>query len=328
MPDFFREKWKINRQGSFSAKARNTEGIHAAGFLAFTCAVVGEMVVMIAKCWVACLLLLFSGLLYAGDKAPERSIRMVANGEAGAEFQLEARQAPLAQVLNEIARKSAVPVHYSVLPEGLVTATCVGSTLKRILECLLGPRVDLVFQYSQGSAKTKRLPQPVEVWLLGSTMGSIPTGAGNCPATVIADQDGQPELAVAHEQTGEDKMDALLEMAKAKDPGLRASALSRLATEGPKNDANVQRTVEQALSDQNADVRAQAVFALAQLEGAGAAAELQQALHDSDAAVRLMALDYVENDITLLRQVINDPDEAVRTRVAMKLKEHANTVTP
>jgi hypothetical protein len=283
---------------------------------------------MIAKYWAACLLLLFSDLLCAGDKAHENSIRIVANGEVGVEFQLDARQAPLAQVLNEIARKTAVPVHYSVLPEGLVTATCVGSTLKKILECLLGPRVDLVFRYSQGSAKTERLPQPVEVWLLGSTVASVPTGAGNCPATVMPEHDGLPELAVLNEQTGEDKTDTLLEMTKAKDPGLRASALSRLATEGRKNDANVRRTVEHALSDQIADVRAQAVFALAQLEGAGAAAELQQALHDSDPAVRLMALDYVENDITLLRQVVNDPDEAVRIRVEMKLKEHANAVTP
>jgi hypothetical protein len=285
------------------------------------------MVVMTAKCWVACLLLLFSGLLCAGDKAHERSIRIVANGEAGAEFQLEARQAPLAQVLNEIARKSAVPVHYSVLPEGLVTATCVGATLKQVMECLLARKADLIVRYSKPSTQTQARVsdknQPIEIWVLGSRF----TDAANCSGPTLPQQTisnspvKSPDSQVEAAEIEPDQTDNLLMMAKSKDATVRADAIGALMAAGREGDANVKRALEEALTDPNANVRAQAISSLAHREGSAAVVSLQDALHDTDAGVRLMAVDGAGNNIALLQQAVNDDDETVRNLAISKLEE-------
>ncbi|MFA5921562.1 MAG: HEAT repeat domain-containing protein [Methylococcaceae bacterium] len=282
---------------------------------------------MTAKCWVACLLLLFSGLLCAGDKAHERSIRIVANGEAGAEFQLEARQAPLAQVLNEIARKSAVPVHYSVLPEGLVTATCVGATLKQVMECLLARKADLIVRYSKPSTQTQARVsdknQPIEIWVLGSRF----TDAANCSGPTLPQQTisnspvKSPDSQVEAAEIEPDQTDNLLMMAKSKDATVRADAIGALMAAGREGDANVKRALEEALTDPNANVRAQAISSLAHREGSAAVVSLQDALHDTDAGVRLMAVDGAGNNIALLQQAVNDDDETVRNLAISKLEE-------
>ncbi|MDD1623333.1 MAG: HEAT repeat domain-containing protein [Methylococcaceae bacterium] len=282
---------------------------------------------MTAKCWVACLLLLFSGLLYAADKAPERSIRMVANGEAGAEFQLEARQAPLAQVLNEIARKTAVPIHYSVVPEGLVTATCVGATLKQVIECLLARKADLIVRYPKSSiqiqARASDKNQPIEIWILGSRF----TDTANCSGPTLPQQTisnspvKSPDSQVEAAEKEPDQTDNLLMMAKSKDASVRADAIGALMAAGREGDANVKRALEEALTDPNANVRAQAISSLAHREGSAAIVALQDALHDTDAGVRLMAVDGAGNNIALLQQAVNDDDETVRNLAISKLEE-------
>jgi hypothetical protein len=106
---------------------------------------------IVIKFWMTCLSLLMPGaLLAAGDVSNpgEQNIRLVMTKDTGAELQLEVRQAPLAQVLDSIASKAGVRINYSVLPDGLVTATCVGSTVKQVMECLLVRKADLVFRYS------------------------------------------------------------------------------------------------------------------------------------------------------------------------------------
>ena len=83
----------------------------------------------------------------------------------------------------------------------------------------------------------------------------------------------------------------------------------------------VKAALEQALTDQDANVRAQAISSLAHREGSGAAAAIQEALHDSAVDVRMMAVDGITDDIALLQQAINDSDETVRSLAAIKLEE-------
>ena len=113
----------------------------------------------------------------------EQNIRLVMTKETGAELQLEVRQAPLAQVLDSIASKTGVRINYSVLPDGLVTATCVGSTVKQVLECLLVRKADLVFRYSRQASKADPKGQPEEVWVLGAKFGTDQTNSVVCSST-------------------------------------------------------------------------------------------------------------------------------------------------
>jgi len=75
-----------------------------------------------------------------------------------------------------------------------------------------------------------------------------------------------------------------------------------------------------ALSDTNAEVRTQAVSTLANYHGPDSSDLLQSVLLDSDASVRLMAVDQADGHPNLLRQALNDSDASVRAYAALKLK--------
>jgi hypothetical protein len=105
------------------------------------------------------------------DKMPGKALtELLINDNEGSEFQLEVRQMPLAQVFDSIALKTHVPIHYSALPEGLVTATCVGTTLVKVLECLLDRKADLIVRYPRNVDKSENKRQLAEAWVLGSRL--------------------------------------------------------------------------------------------------------------------------------------------------------------
>ena len=109
-------------------------------------------------------------------------------------------------------------------------------------------------------------------------------------------------------------------MTASNDPAERADALALLVIKGRAGDADIRKALETALTDKDANVRAQALSSLARREGDGAAAQLQAALQDSDVSVRLMAVDSAGNNPALLQQAVTDRDETVRTLATMKLE--------
>ena len=283
---------------------------------------------LIISCGIAGLLVSNVAVAAAEKKlSAEGYVEFVISDYKGSELQLEVRQMPLERVFSTITAKTGVPIHYSVVPEGLVTATCVGATLKQIMECLLAHKADLIVRYPKPSTQTQARVsdknQPVEMWVLGSRFA----GAANCSGFNVPQQtintpplkspDGQGDAAEAEP----DQTDDLLKMAKSKDAIVRADAIGALMAAGREGDANVKTVLEEALTDPNANVRAQAISSLAHREGSAATAALQDALHDSDAGVRLMAVDGAGNNLALLQQAVNDDDEAVRNLATSKLEE-------
>lgn len=258
-----------------------------------------------------CLLL----LLPIGAEADEQAARLMLSRDAATSWRLEARQQPLPGVLKTITEKTGVPIHYSVLPQALITATCVGATVKQVLECLFNKKADLIFRYKNNAAQNS----PEEVWVLGTNVdvaqASISSGAET--------QHPIPEMSA--QTGGTEAMDKLLEQLKTDDPGQRADAVARLSAEKQSHDGTIDSVLVSALSDKNAEVRAQAVFALAKRESGGAPAALQQALQDSDASVRLMAVDNAGDNVALLQQALNDSDETVRAYAATKLETFSHT---
>ena len=235
---------------------------------------------------------------------------------------------PLERVFSTITAKTGVPIHYSVVPEGLVTATCVGATLKQVMECLLARKADLIVSYhkstTQAQAKVSDKDQPSEIWVLGSRF----TDTTNCSGATATQQAinnasvKSPASQVNAAEVEPDQTDDLLKRAKSKDAVARADAIGALMAAGIVGDANVKRALEEALTDPNANVRAQAISSLSHREGsAAAAAALQDALHDADAGVRLMAVDGAGYNIALLQQAVNDDDDTVRTLAISKLEE-------
>lgn len=269
-------------------------------------------------------LILFVG--YASVGFAKSSAGLVTSQNKGAEFQLEVRQMPMAQVIDMVARKTHVPIHYSVLPEGLVTATCVGSSLKQVLECLLDRKADIIVRNSENATKPKAMAgQVAEAWILGSKLAATNSGTGYCVANTEPSADNlsltvrqtkqSAEVELQLEQTNE-----LLQSAQSKNPVERVEAIGAFLSVQNNDDPAIKAALEKALTDQSAKVRAQAISSLAGREGDGAAAgAIQEALHDTSADVRLMAVDAITNDIPLLQQALNDSDETVRALASMKL---------
>lgn len=239
---------------------------------------------------------------------------------------IEARQAPLAQVLDEIAEKAAIKMHYSVPADTLVTAICAGENLKQAMDCLLGSKANLVFRYNQSrkaNTLTPPLPSgrgegtllPSELWILSSNFEAAPASS-QCTAT-------PPKTVSNAAHTAHKEIVKLLEMAASDDASQRASALSRLSLAGREDDFIVKQALKNALSDKEASVRAQAVFGMARREGEQATYILENALHDQDASVRIMAVDAAGSDffaINLLKQALTDSDKGVSDLAALKLQ--------
>ncbi|MEQ1545635.1 HEAT repeat domain-containing protein [Methyloglobulus sp.] len=256
-----------------------------------------------------------------GKATKKAQTDLVISDNKGSELQLEVRQMPLAEVLENITNKTHVPIHYSVLPEGLVTATCVGTTLKKVLECLLDRRADLIVRYPRTDAKAESKGQVAEAWILGSRLDNQPSSA-TCIATAgDAANKGSLSLRQSQQDAEPDQTDDLLKMAQSKNPTERADAMSALLAGGREGDPAVKAALEQALTDQDANVRAQAISSLSHREGSAASAAIQEALHDSSVDVRMMAVDGITDDVGLLQQAINDSDETVRSLAAVKLEQ-------
>ena len=276
----------------------------------------------VIKFWLISLFLLMSGALSAAvdvSNPEDQNIRLVMTKDSGAELQLEARQAPLAQVLDSIASKTGVRINYSVLPEGLVTATCVGSTVKQVMECLLLRKADLVFRYSRQASKADPKGQPEEAWVLGAKFGTGQASSVVCLSAGTRQQTLPTGGEIKAEQEP-DQTDELVKMASSKIPAERAEAIGRLMAGGREGDATVKETLEAALSDPDAKVRVQAISSLAHREGVGASAALHEALHDNDASVRLTAVDNAGNDVALLQQALTDSDATVRQLAGIRLE--------
>ncbi|MDD2800140.1 MAG: HEAT repeat domain-containing protein [Methylococcales bacterium] len=242
-----------------------------------------------------------------------------ANPSVNTALQVEAKQADLAKLLDEIALKTGVKLHYSVLPKVPVTATCVGATARQVLECLLGGNVDMAFRYPENKvAASGQQVNPEEVWILGSSLHGQDNAGNGCTSSSavsskLVGENGNTDNVSSTQQ--------LLRQANAKSVNDRADAIANLAVdEGSKNDASVRTALEKALSDKSAQVRAQAINALAFREGeAAVSGQLQQALQDSDAGVRMMAVDNIESDTALLQQALQDKDAGVRDLAQLKL---------
>ncbi|MXS78090.1 HEAT repeat domain-containing protein [Nitrosomonas sp. JL21] len=115
----------------------------------------------------------------------------------------------------------------------------------------------------------------------------------------------------------------MINMINSSKPEERLSALSQLAGKIPIEPSSVQKILQIAIQDTDPNVRAQAVYALAQQKCADVPLILEQALQDSELSVRLMAVDSFGTDkfgISLLEQALNDEEQSVRELAAMKLE--------
>jgi hypothetical protein len=229
-------------------------------------------------------------------------------------------------VIEEIAKKTGVEFHYLDAPEGVVTVSCPRMAVARVIECLLGGRAAWVLRYPPGTVHSIEDPMPTDVWILWRGATGRNAGRSQCPRGRCAMVDPRVDPGETKREkravAREDEIGALLQMAHADNPEARRQALGRLATRAMAGDPAERMAFRAALMDKDASVRAEAVFDLTRVGGAEAVPILQQALHDRDASVRLMAVDGAGADpqgVALLQEALVDSDETVRRLAATKL---------
>ncbi|MGH8470101.1 MAG: HEAT repeat domain-containing protein [Gammaproteobacteria bacterium] len=234
---------------------------------------------------------------------------------------LNVTQASWKEVLDEFRRETGIRFHHTVAPQGVVTVSCPSMTFTRALECLLGRDAALILRYPPRGDGPKRSALPTDVWLLGE-----PGTSRERSSVAVQSQRKEPQQVMSRGPAAArgERFAALMDMTNSEHADARMQALGSLAASSKRNDPAVQETFRAALMDGDAGARAQGVYALAKNGGAEAVNVLRSALGDSDASVRLMAVDSAGTDAegaALLQDALADRDETVRVFAAMKLKE-------
>lgn len=237
-------------------------------------------------------------------------------------LEVDAKNAELSQLLDKLGLASGVRLHYSVLPQQAVTATCVGP-IKAVLSCLLGGAVNTSFRYAKDSSGRTIEDKPVEVWLMGS---SLVSPASPCFNTNVSNTGIDTTVSTDSpiEQTR-----GLMKQLKSKNADERSDAIVRLNAFTTFPDETTLSALRHLLNDKSAKVRSQALNALTNLQGEEAMYPvLQQALGDQDSDVRAMAISLIEKDMTLLQQATQDADPANREMAQGRLDSLSNNQMP
>jgi len=236
--------------------------------------------------------------------------------QAGQYF-FRANNADLKAALHGIESQTDLRIHYSVLPVATISATCVADSIQQLLHCLLDGKVDMAVRETQGRNTTSAL----EVWLLGSSITGVDTRCTSGEGHTVSEPSASAFSKEGDEPSAEQKLEFRKQMAVSGTPDQRTQAFSYLASNADSDDRDVRHIFEAAIAEDNVEVKSQALAALIRWEGEQqASAQLQQALHDPEVSVRLMALQHIDESTALIQQMLQDEDETVRQFAAMKLQ--------
>lgn len=232
-------------------------------------------------------------------------------------IRLEASAARLDRVLDALSAQLKTPIRYSNAHEQPVTVTCRSERLEKVLRCLLGAEADLVFQYAGAGGRQSGGRRIASVTVLASTFTDLAHPGAAHPAN---DRTPDPQKEPAGQDP--DSLPRVLAMTRSDDPEQRAMALERLRRVEGVDDDTLQAAYQNALSDADGDVRAEAVSGLALLNAGDNLPLLTSALADEHPSVRLAALDSLEvtpESRPYYNEALNDPDESVRELAALRL---------
>ena len=236
-------------------------------------------------------------------------------------WQLQAKQLSLPQILERLAAKAKINIHYSAVSEQLVSIACDSEDLAGLVKCVAGDSADLMFHYGQSTT------QPSEIWLIGKTDTTAVVNSSVDKAIAVKDKSVEGRASVTKKDGAKNPEKNLLALAKSPDPEVRADAIAKLSLSGTAGDARIKQVFADALHDENPRVREQAIAKLANDASYQATEQLYLALQDSNASVRLMAVDAAGNNSQLLQQASADSDETVRLLATNKLQQLTKTPT-
>lgn len=254
---------------------------------------------------------------------------------------LDTSQRPYAEVLGAIQKETGIRFHYTIPMAEVVTLSFKDVPVQEALKRLLGREAQLMFRFPEGPSAADRAGIPGDVWILGKVSGPIAeahgpadksaasVGAGGVAATQSSETpapEDEPQPDADRATSEQPDIESLIETTKSDDPMRRMGALSTLAGSGQADQGAVDAALNAALTDQDAVVRAQAMQALVRRGGPEATGYLEEAMHDQDPGVRIMALESVDpakHGVDLVKQALSDADPAVRAMAEAMLHPQA-----
>ncbi len=273
------------------------------------------------------------------------------------QLSVNAEQTPLAQILREVARQTAVEVQGL---EGLQEEVSVRFTrlpLQEGLQKLLGSVNYLLFEATSPQGGMR----PTRVLVFGRRAGSPLRARGATSSEAgkamteeeeweerlkaleaFAQQGDEAALRQAlHDPDESVQMKALellaqrgqqqavaslLDMTKSDQSATRSQALRLLHESGYAGEGTVVAALGAALDDKEA--RDYAIQALAERGGADAMEYLREVFRDPDPTVRKLVIDNIapqgQQSLPLLREAIADPDETIRSFARFWLEQAAS----
>ncbi len=217
---------------------------------------------------------------------------------------LDVKDAPLAPLLQEIARQAGITVSLLGTLEGGITISFRDLSLDESLRRILRRR-NFALEYDR-SGKPERL------WISPASAGGPDAGAGR----------REQEYAGRAEREQETPSEPPPELAAA-DPTIRGAAVEALGDGGERQAVG---PLMQALRDPDEEVRQSAIMALASIGSEEATAALGLALRDEapwlrEVAVTALGQIGTPSAVRLLRQALSDSDEGVRQAAAAVLEQ-------
>jgi len=229
------------------------------------------------------------------------------------EIQLEAKNVSLARILEEISQKTAVKIHYSVLPLKPITATCAASDIEVLFRCLLGQTVDFVFHYHPVE-RTKELKLiPKDIWILGSSLAFCSLNNMDRKKASSNKSKGSKQ-----ENKTQRQLDDLFSQAKEGDSFQRRQAIIKLSERAPLHLEVMTDFLKQALIDEEPNIRAQALSSWVKRKEGNAEELIEGFLQDEAVEVRMMAVSLVSTK-ELLEFALGDSDRVVKKFAKNKL---------
>ena len=129
---------------------------------------------------------------------------------------------------------------------------------------------------------------------------------------------------VLAERDQQDAITLLLSAAKSDQPERRFQALNLLSQTGQADERTILSALSEALADADTNVKGYAIQALAEHGGPDALEPLRNVLHDPDPAIRMRVIEHVASEkqfLALLQEALSDEDETLRSAATLKLEQ-------
>ncbi|MDH3440998.1 MAG: HEAT repeat domain-containing protein [Gammaproteobacteria bacterium] len=270
-------------------------------------------------------LLIFSSLAPLVAMADENTGELQITVDEGL-VSLAARNAPLQDVVREIAAQHDLRLVQHVALDRLVSIEVDDKTLPDLLDEIFGDESYQLYRAIENDDPADANdPIPGSLWIFSEGSALAPAATAYFEIVMLEGEVGEKQEAILNlGRLGTPEAIQALSLALGdEDPRVRKAALEALSQIG--GDEALAAIASASVHD-DPRARADATYAMAMVDGYSSIEYLNLALHDENPMVRSAAIDSLgdigdERAISVIQQALQDPDPTVRERALDVINE-------